>query len=254
LQVANHEGKKNWKKVAQYFSEKSAIQCSARFKRIRPGLRKGKWTQEEDEFIIETVKLAGTNWALIAKKYPHRNGKQIRDRYLNYLDPNVSKENFSKEEDTKLIKLFKIHGSKWSFIAKQMQGRTGDMLKNRFYSFLQNQVFLNTANSALSKHRNSCPNMSLISPVKGNSQEFNDLFKFFGESNEEDMEINSLKPSEQSDTFSTFDNRFNAFNEMMDLSSSLMRNFDDEKEGDLMKLNDDFVGDTVEVNELCLLK
>jgi len=71
---------------------------------------------------------------------PTRNGKQIRDRYLNYLDPKIIKAKFNEEEDKKIIELYIVHGSKWAVIAKSFPGRTGDMIKNRFHSCLRKRV------------------------------------------------------------------------------------------------------------------
>ena len=67
---------------------------------------------------------------------PWRTGKQIRDRYLNSLDKRVIKRKFNNNEDEQIIKLYKKYGNSWSTIAKFLQGRTGDMVKNRFYSKL----------------------------------------------------------------------------------------------------------------------
>jgi len=69
-----------------------------------------------------------------------RNRKQIRDRYLNYLDPNLNKNKFTKWEDEMIIEQFLLLGKKWSLIAKNFQGKTGDMVKNRFYSSLKKRI------------------------------------------------------------------------------------------------------------------
>lgn len=37
--------------------------------------------------MIELVKIKGKNWTMLAKDFPGRTGKQIRERYLNKLDP-----------------------------------------------------------------------------------------------------------------------------------------------------------------------
>jgi len=71
-----------------------------------------------------------------------RNGKQIRDRFLNYLDTNINKTKFNEEDDKKIIESYKLNGSKWSVIAKGFPGRTGDMIKNRFYSCLKKRVHM----------------------------------------------------------------------------------------------------------------
>jgi len=37
---------KNWNSIAKYIKGKSSIQCSARYRRIRPGLIKGPWKKD----------------------------------------------------------------------------------------------------------------------------------------------------------------------------------------------------------------
>jgi len=71
---------------------------------------------------------------------PYRTGKQIRDRFLNNLDIRFKKRKFSEEEDKVILKYHIIYGNKWSEIAKKMEARTGDMVKNRFYSFLKKKL------------------------------------------------------------------------------------------------------------------
>eukprot|EP00831_Metopus_contortus_P074179 TRINITY_DN6772_c0_g1_i2.p2 TRINITY_DN6772_c0_g1~~TRINITY_DN6772_c0_g1_i2.p2 ORF type:complete len:148 (-),score=41.95 TRINITY_DN6772_c0_g1_i2:59-502(-) len=61
--------------------------------------------------------------------------KQLRDHYVNFLKIAANTEEFSEEEDRKLIRLIKKHGRAFSKISKLMQGRTIVMLKNR-YNFL----------------------------------------------------------------------------------------------------------------------
>ena len=131
---------KNWKKISDKLEGRSAIQCSARYKRIRPGIVKGAWSIEEDEKLKNYIKRFGRNWSLISKYMPSRSGKQIRDRYLNTLDPTLLKDKFSSEEDKKIIDFYCKYGSSWSLIAKKFNGRTGDMIKNRFYSSLKKLV------------------------------------------------------------------------------------------------------------------
>jgi len=69
-----------------------------------------------------------------------RNGKQIRDRFINVLDPEIRKGKFTDEEDRKLIVLFKQNGPKWATIAKYYPNRTADMIKNRFHSSIKKKL------------------------------------------------------------------------------------------------------------------
>lgn len=66
-----------------------------------------------------------------------KTGKQIRERYINKLDPNIKNIAWTKEEDIVLIKCIKEFGSKWSEISKNIPGRPENMIKNRFYSYIK---------------------------------------------------------------------------------------------------------------------
>ena len=137
IEKAKENNYKNWAKIASFIKGRTAIQCSARYKRIKPGLIKGSWTQEEDNELLKLYKQYGKNWSDISKFMPYRTGKQIRDRFLNALDKNLNKEKFSQEEDEKIIKWYYVYGNSWCKIATKLKGRTGDMIKNRFYSSLK---------------------------------------------------------------------------------------------------------------------
>jgi len=122
------------------FLKKNSLQCFSRYKRIRPGIVKGSWKKEEDMRIIDLVNKYGKAWSKISKILGTRNGKQIRDRFINVLDPEIKKGKFTDEEDRKLIALFKQYGPKWATIAKYYPNRTADMIKNRFHSSIKKKL------------------------------------------------------------------------------------------------------------------
>lgn len=167
LEVAKKYDYRNWNAIAKFLNGRNAIQCSARYKRIKPGIVKGAWTEEEDIVLLELLKRFGKNWSLLSKYMPSRSGKQIRDRFLNTLDPNISKEKFTIEEDNLILDLYAKFGSQWSKIAKELPWRTGDMIKNRFYSSLRKQVHNDDYRETLrkkqkEKEESDAKNMNLI--------------------------------------------------------------------------------------------
>lgn len=95
------------------------------------------WSSQEDETILKLIKKYGKNWKLISEMLGSKNGKQIRERYINKLDPRIKREDWSEEEDRKILELFSKIGSKWSEISKSLPGRPENKIKNRFYSFIQ---------------------------------------------------------------------------------------------------------------------
>jgi len=91
------------------------------------------WTEEEDEKLRKLVDVHGCKkWSLIASKMQTKASKQCRRRWQNYLNATVKKGSWSLEEDNVLIQGHKIHGNKWTEIAKMVQGRTDNAVKNRF--------------------------------------------------------------------------------------------------------------------------
>lgn len=103
-----------------------------------PQVKKSPWSAEEDGQLANMVHVHGPKrWATIAISLPGRTGKQCRERWLNHLDPSVSKEVFSKEEDLLIISLVDTLGTKWAQISKHLPGRTDNAVKNRYYSTLR---------------------------------------------------------------------------------------------------------------------
>lgn len=137
LQIIEKYGTKNWVFLSSFLPGRNAIQCSARYIRIRPGIKKGSWTPEEDKKVLALVQKIGKKWTEISQQMPTRTGKQIRDRYINSLEPSINKSRFTDEEDRKIISLLKKYGKAWSGIASELPGRTADMIKNRFYCTLK---------------------------------------------------------------------------------------------------------------------
>jgi hypothetical protein len=138
--LAEKFNEKHWKEIAKRFSKKNSLQCFSRYKRIRPGIVKGSWKKDEDLKIMDLVRKYGKSWSKISKMLGTRNGKQIRDRFINVLDNEVKKGKFTDEEDRKLILLFKQYGPKWASIAKYYPNRTADMIKNRFHSSIKKKI------------------------------------------------------------------------------------------------------------------
>lgn len=110
-----------------------------------------KWSIEEDERLMIHVETLGKQaWAQISRELNcdfHndkvvRQGKHCRERWYNHLDPSLKSKHhseceWSKEEDQLLLSLHKQHGNCWSKIARKIQGRTENHVKNRWHSLVK---------------------------------------------------------------------------------------------------------------------
>lgn len=140
IKLVRKHREKNWKVISKQFKNKDALQCFSRYKRIRPGISRGSWKPEEDQQILDLVDQYGKEWSKIARIMVTRNGKQIRDRFINVLDPAVNRAKFTHEEDLHILKLFKQMGPKWASMTQYFDRRSADMIKNRFYSSIKKKM------------------------------------------------------------------------------------------------------------------
>jgi len=140
--LKKHKNPKNWDAIAKDFGfGRTAKQCNERWIRyLKPGVRKGQWQDHEDAIVIEAVSICKeqpfTRWSDLAQKLPGRVGKQIRDRWVNHLNPNINHMPFAKEDDMKLWDGHKQLGKRWVEISTKYfnSSRSENHIKNRWYS------------------------------------------------------------------------------------------------------------------------
>ena len=99
------------------------------------------FSEEEDFKLNQLVKKYGENeWDRISEMMEGRNARQVKDRWYNYLSPDLVKTPMSYAEDQYLIHYVNLIGRKWKMIANFFPGRTDIQLKSRFNVIMRKEI------------------------------------------------------------------------------------------------------------------
>ena len=97
------------------------------------------WTIEEDKELMRLVLEHGRKWSIIWHNFQNRSQKELRQRYLTMLDPNLVQYAFTKEEDNFILKKVSQIGKNWALIADMLEKRTPKSVAKRY------QILVNKA-------------------------------------------------------------------------------------------------------------
>ncbi|CAN6195870.1 unnamed protein product [Urochloa humidicola] len=106
------------------------------------GLKKGPWTEEEDQKLVAFLVTNGQCcWRAVPKLAGLlRCGKSCRLRWTNYLRPDLKRGLLSPEEEKTVIDLHAELGNRWSKIASQLPGRTDNEIKNHWNTHIKKKL------------------------------------------------------------------------------------------------------------------
>lgn len=83
--------------------------------------RRGTWSRSEDDLLRRVLTYShGQTWEWVGKHLLGRNGKQCRERWVNYLDPALARTQMGKEEKTALARIIRTHGRAWTQVTKRL--------------------------------------------------------------------------------------------------------------------------------------
>ncbi|CAD8194217.1 unnamed protein product [Paramecium octaurelia] len=102
------------------------------------------WIIQEDKLLKKLVKKFQNErlaWKKISQALKshgfNRDTKACRERFSNHLDRRYNKANLTDKEIDQLFELIELYGNKWTFIAEQLNNRTDQDIKNKFYAHVK---------------------------------------------------------------------------------------------------------------------
>jgi hypothetical protein len=132
--LIQEKGSKNWKKVAEYFENKTPIQCFYRWNKIIK--TKIEWTEEEiKKLSILVQKYGNSNWTNCAKYLKGKSPKSCKDKWQQISDENDG--TWTNLDETYLLLSVNAYGTCWSKISKLFPTHLENSVKNKFYSILK---------------------------------------------------------------------------------------------------------------------
>ncbi|KAJ9176437.1 hypothetical protein P3X46_011747 [Hevea brasiliensis] len=161
------------------------------------GLKKGPWTPEEDQILINYIQQYGHgNWRALPKHAGLlRCGKSCRLRWTNYLRPDIKRGNFTREEEDTIIKLHEMLGNRWSAIAARLPGRTDNEIKNVWHTHLKKRLKQNPVGIPEIKRR-SIDMISRVDPESKTEPELVNLSNLVGFESCEGIEYRPISPQQ----------------------------------------------------------
>ncbi|CAD8119454.1 unnamed protein product [Paramecium sonneborni] len=138
--------KEEWIELASILKTDETILKQRWITLINPVQKSLNWDPKEDEIICSLMNEQDEKhiWTFIALELYNQNGgsfirtpKQIRERWMNYLNPKLNKANWTQQEDIQLLTNILKNGKRWSQLSSVLQGRTENQVKNRFKSLMQ---------------------------------------------------------------------------------------------------------------------
>jgi hypothetical protein len=116
------------------------------------------FTPKADAQLTELVRKYGTDsWNVVAAGMPGKSVRQCRDRWNNYLSPDVNQSLWTEEEDKVVLREYRNLGEQWRLIAIFLPGRTGPAIRNRWTVLMNRNNRAGQSDSDVKKKSSKAP-------------------------------------------------------------------------------------------------
>ncbi|GKA08027.1 transcription factor WER-like protein [Tanacetum coccineum] len=135
----------NWCHMPKFAGlSRSGKSCRLRWMNyLKPNVKRGNFTQEEEEIIIQSHSLLGNKWAAIASKLPGRSDNEIKNYWHTHLKKRTTHNLVCQTNDQN-----EIHGSMTCEISKIQEIEDNNV--NDHFGLLFRQSFEDTSSSSSS--------------------------------------------------------------------------------------------------------
>ncbi len=141
--VAADKGAHDWIGIGKELS-RPTIECVRRHLELTGGVKKSKWTPEENKLLKEVVQIHGTNnWLQISNYFEGKTSTQCFHHWMKKLNPNISRGKWLADEDIRLATAYRVYSSslksrckQWNKIAAHISGRTDVQCRERYCNIL----------------------------------------------------------------------------------------------------------------------
>lgn len=97
---------------------------------LSPVIKKSAWTTAEDALLVHLYNIHGPKWSFIARQIEGRTDDACSKRYNEALDPNLKRDEWTSDEDERLLQAHVEIGGKWKEIGLKLQ-RSSLACRNR---------------------------------------------------------------------------------------------------------------------------